>query len=533
MRVGREQKAGSESPIHRKGAENAEATQRGAEEWECGGVEATARAPVPSPALLDFSAFTLRSLRLCGEMSWRRSSLKATSSGSNALLTILIILFFNIAANADVLTVGQPPARFQTLQEAIAAARPGDTIRAQPGIYTGRFILDKQLTLEGIGKPALRGEGRGSVVSVLAGGCVIRGFIIERSGGDLMAEDSGVLLKSNFNLIEDNELRDVLFGVYLFQAAHNTIRRNFIRGRAEMETGDRGAGIHIWNSTDNLFEDNTVTEARDGFYVQNSPRNTVRRNRVYNLRYGLHYMTSDDNKFEENIFSHNVAGAAIMYSRRIEFRRNAFAHNRGFSSFGILFQDCYDITAEDNAIIDNATGLFMEALRQSAFRRNVIAANDVAVQLFPSSDRILFTRNNFIDNLSPMRLIGSRSNTQWQENGLGNYWSDYDGYDLNGDGLGDAPHKIQNVFQYLEGNYPRLRLYLNSPAARALAAAEQSFPIIKGSPETDPAPLMKSVALHFPLEQTRPVTPAQILIAVSLLATAGAAIAVMWAGRLR
>ena len=49
-----------------------------------------------------------------------------------------------------------------------------------------------------------------------------------------------------------------------------------------------------------------------------------------------------------------------MYSRRIEFRRNAFLHNRGFSSFGILFQDCENCIAEDNLIIDNATGIFME-----------------------------------------------------------------------------------------------------------------------------------------------------------------------------
>jgi nitrous oxidase accessory protein len=244
-------------------------------------------------------------------------------------------------------------------------------------------------------------------------------------------------------------------------------------------------------------------------------------------------MSSDENKFEENTFSHNVAGAAIMYSRRIEFRRNAFAHNRGFSSFGILFQDCYDITAEDNAIVDNATGIFMEALRRSAFRRNVIAANDLAVQLFPSSDQILFTQNNFIDNLSPMQLVGRSSNTRWQENGLGNYWSDYNGYDLDGDGVGDVPHKIQNAFQYLEGNYPRLRLYLNSPAAQSLAAAEHTFPIIRGSPEKDSAPVMRAFCFNLQLERPQPSLRSRVLLAIISLAAAGIAIAVMISGRLR
>jgi nitrous oxidase accessory protein len=75
-------------------------------------------------------------------------------------------------------------------------------------------------------------------------------------------------------------------------------------------------------------------------------------------------------------------------------------------------------------------------------------------------------------------LVGKFTNTRWQQN----YWSEYAGYDLDANGTGDVAHKIQNVFEYLEGNYPRLRLYFNSPAAQALATAERTFPIIKGSP---------------------------------------------------
>lgn len=149
-------------------------------------------------------------------------------------------------------------------------------------------------------------------------------------------------------------------------------------------------------------------------YIQSSPNNLIRHNRVLNLRYGLHYMNSDGNKFEDNLFSHNVAGVAIIYSSGIEFRRNAFLHNRGFSSFGILFQDCDACLAEDNFIVDNATGIFMEALRKSTFRRNVIAENDVALQIFSSVDQNLFYGNHFVENLSPLRVIGKTTNTCWQ-----------------------------------------------------------------------------------------------------------------------
>ena len=460
------------------------------------------------------------------------------SSGAPAELktllgVVLVALICVAAVRAETLTVAPSSARFQSVQAAINAAQPGDTIQVQAGTYTGQITLDKPLILEGINKPVLRGTGTGSVVIVTAAGCTLRGFIIEHCGGNLQDEDSGLLLRSNDNLIEDNELRDILYGIYLYHAQHNTIRRNVVTGRRQLESGARGAGLHLWNSAANLIEDNTITEARDGMYIQTSSGNTIRRNRVSNLRYGLHYMNSDDNRFEDNIFSNNVAGAAIMYSRRIELRRNAFTHNRGFSSFGILFQDCDDIRAEDNYIINNATGIFMEALRQSAFRRNVIAENDVALQIFSSSAQNIFTENNFIENLSPLSLVGRNTTTQWQENGRGNYWSDYDGYDLDGDGVGDVAHKVQNVFEYLEGNFPRLRLYLSSAAAQSLATAEKTFPIIKGSAETDTAPLARAVAMNVTLDQVRPQRRTQVLLGFMSTLMLMAGLAAIWTGQRR
>jgi nitrous oxidase accessory protein len=233
------------------------------------------------------------------------------------------------------------------------------------------------------------------------------------------------------------------------------------------------------------------------------------------------------------VFSENVAGAAIMYSKRIEFRRNAFVHNRGFSSFGILFQDCDEMLAEDNFVVNNATGLFLEALRKSTFRRNVIAENDLALQIFSSSGDNVFAENNFVENLSPLQIVGRRANTKWNELKRGNYWSDYDGYDLDGDGVGDVAHKVQNVFEYLEGNYPRLRLYLGSPAAQALAAAEKTFPILKGSGESDAAPLTRPVALRAGLDAPTPRRQTQFTLALVSLVMFGGAAATIWKGQRR
>lgn len=415
---------------------------------------------------------------------------------------ILVLVLAGTGVSAAELTVGREGSGFRTVTEALAAARAGDTIRLTSGVYQEDLTLDRTVHLEGIGKPRLRGSGRGSIIVVNAPGCTIRGLVIEHCGGDLQNEDSGILLRSSGNRVEDNDLVDILYGIYLYGARRNIIRGNTISGRPELEIGERGAGLHLWNSPDNLIENNRISETRDGLYIQSSPGSTIRQNQVYSLRYGVHYMFSDRNTFEDNVFAYCVAGAAIMYSYDIDFRRNAFVHNRGFSSFGILFQECERCLAEGNFIIDNATGIFMEALRDSRFHDNVIAENDVALLMFSSAERVVFCNNNFVQNLSPLQLVGRSTTTRWVCGGRGNYWSEYTGYDLNGDGTGDVQHRIQNIFGYMEGNHPRLRLYLESPAAQALELTERLFPVVRASQEIDRAPLMRPVPLRYPFEGT-------------------------------
>lgn len=404
----------------------------------------------------------------------------------------LAIFVFVTSSSTDAaeLRVGQG-AQFPTIQGAIANAQPGDVVVVQPGVYEGNLALDKTVKLIGVGRPLIRGTGAGSIITMRAPDCVLQGFRIEHSGGSLIDEDSGILLHSSGNRVTGNELRDVLFGIYFYQSNDNVVRGNTVHGRKQLEQGERGAGLHFWNCLRNTIEGNTISGTRDGMYLQNASDSAIRHNRISDVRYGLHYMYSNDNIFEDNVFENNVAGAAIMYSTRIQLRRNQFLHNRGFSSFGILFQDSTAIVVEQNIIADNGAGVFAEALRGSRFRRNLISGNDIALEMFASADGNEFSENNFIANLTPIHVVGRTTASRWTSDGRGNYWSEYDGYDLDGDGIGDVPFHIQNLYEKLEGNHPRLRLYFQSPAAQALIAAERAFPIMRTAAETDLRPLMR------------------------------------------
>ena len=230
---------------------------------------------------------------------------------------------------------------------------------------------------------------------------------------------------------------------------------------------------------------------RDGFYIQSSSHGVIRGNTARDLRYGLHYMFSDDNLFEDNTFENGAAGTAIMYSKRIVFRRNRFLHNRGFASVGLLFKSCEDVTAESNLIADNARGIFLEGSYRNLFRGNVVAESDVAIVLYDSCAENRFVDNLFVANLTPLSLVGRRTDTNFD----GNYWSGNDEPDLDGDLRSDRPYRLSSVFDHFRGNLTAADLFTSSLAASALSAAERAFPVLEAVAVEDRSPLARPPAL--------------------------------------
>jgi nitrous oxidase accessory protein len=183
-----------------------------------------------------------------------------------------------------------------------------------------------------------------------------------------------------------------------------------------------------------------------------------------------------------------------MYTARVTFRENQILNNReGYNAFGLLFKDAIDSVAERNVIVGSVNGIFMDSSHRIRLNNNLVAYNDVGVMLYASSLENSFSANDFVGNLATLHTVG-RADADWSPDGVGNYYSDYTGYDVDGDGIGDTPHRLQDAFEYLEGSRPLLRLFLNSAAADALAAAENSFPLVPSSDEEDTAPRMKPVS---------------------------------------
>lgn len=421
---------------------------------------------------------------------------------------------------------GRPgAAEVSPLQARLDATAPGETVVVGSGVYRGDLLIDKPVRLVGQGRPVLEGSGTGSVIRVRAADVVIEGLEIDGLGrGDLGRDPSGIHVAAPRVTIRDCLVRRALFGIYLREAHGARIERTVIRGVQGLEPGEKGSGIHVWNTDGFRLTDNQVFDARDGFYIQSSPHGYVARNLASEVRYGLHYMFSDDNLFEGNVFQFADAGTALMYSKRITFRRNQFLHNRGFASVGLLFKACDDVLAEDNLIADNARGIFLEGSYRNIFRRNIVAESDTAVVLYDSCGGVQFEGNSFVSNLTPLTLVGRRTDTRF----AGNYWSDNDELDLDGDGRTDRPYRLSNVFDHLRGNLTAADLFAQGLGARVLAAAERTFPVLAPILVEDANPLARPPALPdvpAPARPPRLVRPAGLAASVGALVLGLAAVA--------
>jgi nitrous oxidase accessory protein len=156
------------------------------------------------------------------------------------------------------------------------------------------------------------------------------------------------------------------------------------------------------------------------------------------------------------------------------------------------------VIAHDNVFLGNRIGVYLDNSPSSVditdeFRGNVFAFNDIGVSFLPSVQRNRFVDNAFLENLEQVAVQGGGNfrGNDFTIDGRGNFWSDYRGYDLDGDGIGDLEYASHSLFENLMDREPKLRLFLFSPAQQAIDMAARAFPIMMPRPKfTDTAPLM-------------------------------------------
>lgn len=402
----------------------------------------------------------------------------------------LILMLFCLQAQAAEHRV----AVGQSIAEVIDRAKTGDTILVARGVYPVHLVITKPLHLKGLNRPTLDGGNTGDVIRIKSPDVIIEGFIVSNSGSDLTAQNAGIYLEpgSDRAIVRDNTINYTLFGLWIEKVKNIQVISNNITGMRDLASAQRGNGIQLYNSSGAKIINNHVSFSRDGIYVDVSDHALFQGNRLHHLRYGSHYMNSNFNVWENNDSYLNRGGLALM-----EVRNQTVRNNRawGNSDHGIMLRTIVDSVVENNVVAGNSRGFFVYDAEYNVLRNNLIIGNRVGVHLWAGSIHNEVEGNDLINNQEQIKYVASKDE-YWGVK-TGNYWSNYVGWDRNGDGVGDVPYEANDLVDHLTWKYPAAKLLLNSPAVQTLRLVSRQFPLFRATSIVDKHPHMSPFNKHW------------------------------------
>ena len=367
---------------------------------------------------------------------------------------------------------------YATIQGAINANSTvtGHTIKVDAGTYHEAIVVNKSLSLIGENKfnTFIDAMEVGNAVNIRADNVNVTGFTI-RNG-----EFAGVhALNPRGCNLSYNILMDNYNGIYLRNSSDNIIQGNDI-------SGSEGQGLHLINSWSTLVSGNDISANSNGIhmvssnnsvifgneisssdlngvFLSDSSYNNITANRIFlnegrgirllrsqinvvsgntilNNTYGLDFYSANNNTLFSNDVSNNRYGMWLFNSWNNSFVETNASFNSDHGSF--LINSCCNIFSRGN-FSGNQNGVHFENSDDNFILGNEISYNsEYGLSLWNSSFNVIIY-NNFIDNSINVEQPKNSSFSNLWDNGMeGNFWSDYDGFDVDKDGIGDAPYSV-------------------------------------------------------------------------------------------
>ncbi len=354
------------------------------------------------------------------------------------------------------------------LQDAIDRAKAGSLLKLPAGVYRGNITINKPLIIDGVNKKAIIiGDGNGTVIKIRSPYVTIKNLTIKHSGSEHERVDAGVSIKKVHHITVDNcKIIDTLFGIDMEQVSDSTITHNYIESKP-FSLGLRGDAVRLWYSNDNNISYNHITHSRD-MVVWYSHGNYITHNFGEYSRYSLHFMYAGKNFVHNNTYEHNSVGIFFMYSRDSIATGNVVKSSLGTTGLGIGLKDCSNFTIKNNTLIYCARGLYIDRSPFQPDERNKIVHNRIIYNSTGIYFHSLSIGNDIIGNIFKGNIDDVYDDDQvhihsvqnfWDRN----YWDSYEGFDKDGDGIGD---RAFNLYYYADRMWmlnPNIKFFYASP----------------------------------------------------------------------
>ena len=384
---------------------------------------------------------------------------------------------------------------------ALLADRAGPAeLWLRPRTYRGAVVVRRPVAIRGAAGAILDGGGEGTVVTIDASDVTIDNLIVRRSGRRHTAEDAGVKAKGERVRLSNLRVEDTLFGVSLELCHGCAIEGVHVQGPAD-DAELRGDGIKLWEADDSTVRDCTVDHARD-VVVWYSRRVVLDGNVVRRSRYGTHFMRARDSVVRNSRVTDNVVGIFVMYTTGLEISGNVLAGARGAAGVGVGFKESDSITVRGNWLVANTTGTYLDRTPRTAdapvvFERNVIALNDVALRVHGAQPGASFRGNDFHENAVVVEADGGGDALALALSG--NRFSDYAGYDLDGDGRGDVAYEIAALSGEVTDAHPAIKFFHGTAAMGLIDVVARAMPVFaKRRLLVDPSPAVRPLEISSP-----------------------------------